>query len=107
MASALQFASPLNTWLDWMLGAWIADCYGSGRRAFPATSMLPLVTLVCFVVSTIYQPLIIFSFFLASLTSALWLDQMLHREAAVGARSGFPSFLRKGIVWFGLISYSF
>jgi peptidoglycan/LPS O-acetylase OafA/YrhL len=99
-------ASPLWTWPDWMLGAWIAERYAIGRRAFPDNRMLPLVTLVCFVISTIYRPLIMFSFFLASLTTAICLDQMLHREPALQPRSRVSSYLGKGIAWFGLISYS-
>jgi peptidoglycan/LPS O-acetylase OafA/YrhL len=100
-------ASPFNTWIDWMLGAWIAECYRDGRRAFPSSRVLPFVTLFCFLVTTIYRPLTLFSFFLASLTSALWLDQMLNRKAPGIARSEDLSFhLGKGIAWFGVISYS-
>jgi peptidoglycan/LPS O-acetylase OafA/YrhL len=98
--------SPLNTWIDWCLGAWIAECYVKGHRALPSNRILPFVTLACFVASTIYQPLIMFNFFLASLTSALWLDHLLHREAKVASK-GFPVLLNNGIAWFGLISYSF
>jgi peptidoglycan/LPS O-acetylase OafA/YrhL len=47
-----------------------------------------------------------FNFFLASMTSALWLDHLLHREAKV-APKGFPVLPQNGIAWFGLISNSF
>jgi peptidoglycan/LPS O-acetylase OafA/YrhL len=99
-------ASPLNTWLDWSLGAWIAERYAAGQRAFPGDSKVRFLALVCFVISTIYRPLTLFSFFLASLTSALWLDRMLHSKALLSARPGFSSLVSKGLVWFGLISYS-
>jgi len=105
-ATSPVIASPLNTWLDWCLGAWIAECYAKGHRAFPSNKLLPFLTLVCFVISTIYQPIILFNFFLASVTSALWLDQLLHRKVKTHAK-GFMVLLKNGIAWFGLISYSF
>jgi peptidoglycan/LPS O-acetylase OafA/YrhL len=98
--------SPLMTWADWMLGAWIAECYGANRRAFPPNRMLPLLMLIGFLASTIYRPLTAFSFSLAALSSAVWLDQRLHREASTTRQAGFPAFLKKGAVWIGLISYS-
>lgn len=98
--------SPLVTWADWMLGAWIAECYGANRRAFPSSRVLPLLALIGFFASTIYRPLTALSFSLAALSSAVWLDRILHREAPDAGRVGFPAFLKKGAVWIGLISYS-
>jgi peptidoglycan/LPS O-acetylase OafA/YrhL len=98
--------SPLNTWVDWCLGAWIAECYAKGQRALPANKYLPLLTLVCFVLSTIYQPIILSNFFFASITAALWLDQLLHQKVKTPA-NGLATSLRNGIAWFGLVSYSF
>jgi peptidoglycan/LPS O-acetylase OafA/YrhL len=105
-ATGPVIASPLNTWIDWCLGAWIAECYANGRRALPANKLLPFLALACFVISTIYQPIIMFNFFLASMTSALWLDHLLHREVKTHAR-GLPIPFKSGLAWFGLISYSF
>ena len=80
----------------------------AGQRAFHPNKLLPYLTLFCFVVSTIYQLLIPFSFFLAALTAALWLDQLLHRPVThVADSSRVVLALRKAIIWFGLISYSF
>jgi peptidoglycan/LPS O-acetylase OafA/YrhL len=98
--------SPLMTWADWMVGAWIAECYGANRRAFPSSRVLSPLMLIGFLASTLYRPLMAFGFSLAALSSAVWLDQMLHREALTTARVGLPAFLKKGAVWIGLISYS-
>jgi len=104
--SGPAIASPLNTWLDWCLGAWVAECYAKGHRALPANKLLPFLTLGCFVLSTIYQAIIMFNLFLASITAALWLDHLLHREVTTHSK-GLPVLLKNGTVWFGLISYSF
>jgi peptidoglycan/LPS O-acetylase OafA/YrhL len=98
--------SPFNTWIAWCLGAWIAECWAKGHRAFPSNKLLPVLTLFCFVLSTIYRPIIMFNFLLASVTAALWLDQLLHRT--VKTQDGWLSVrLKNGIAWIGLISYSF
>jgi peptidoglycan/LPS O-acetylase OafA/YrhL len=61
---------------------------------------------ICFALSTIYRPIIMVNFFLASVTSALWLDHLLHRRVKI--QSGWLSVrLKRGIAWFGVISYSF
>lgn len=98
--------SPLNTWLDWCLGAWIAECWAKGYRAFPSNKLLPVLALICFVLTTIYRPIVIFNFTLAAITAALWLDHLLHRGVEIQG-SWLSVCLKRGIAWFGLVSYSF
>jgi peptidoglycan/LPS O-acetylase OafA/YrhL len=105
-AANVTMASPLATWLDWMLGAWLADRYALGVRAFPKNNLFPLAAFVGFIISTIYHPLIIFSFFLASLATVLCLDKMLNRVPKPQPRSRLAGWIGKGLGWFGLISYS-
>jgi peptidoglycan/LPS O-acetylase OafA/YrhL len=100
-------ASPLNTWLDWMLGARIAESYRAGQRVFSSNKGVPSATLACFVLSTLWQPLTVFAFFFASLTAAICFDQLLHRRSQPRASAGITTVIRKGAAWFGLISYSF
>jgi peptidoglycan/LPS O-acetylase OafA/YrhL len=98
--------SPLVTWVDWILGAWVAEQYANGRRAFPKNSALVWAALLGFLASTVYRPLIPFSFFLAALTSALWLDQLLHRHLATASQCENAPLTKRITVWIGLISYS-
>ncbi|MBV9998714.1 MAG: acyltransferase [Verrucomicrobia bacterium] len=98
--------SPLMTWADWMVGAWIAECYGANRRAFPPSRILLPIVFIGFLASTIYRPLTVFSFSLAGLSSAIWLDQMLHRKASAAFNSTPSAFVKRNAIRVGLISYS-
>jgi peptidoglycan/LPS O-acetylase OafA/YrhL len=101
--TAVVVFSPLSTWIDWMLGAFIAEKYALGQRAFPRSNLFLAAAFASYLVSTFYEPLMIFTFFLASLTGALVLDKMIHRREAP---SKAPSRTGKVLTWFGFISYS-
>lgn len=90
---------PLMTWFDWSLGVFVAERFWNGRRAFerPALWLAGLIPLL--VASSLYKPLTIFSFMLASAASAVVLDVALYLPWRQGRIVGFVAFV-------GTISYS-
>ena len=71
------FTAPFMTWFDWTLGAFVADRFVRGERAFrhPRRPLFFLVPI--FVGSTLFKPMIIFGFSLAAGTAAVILDAAL------------------------------
>jgi peptidoglycan/LPS O-acetylase OafA/YrhL len=94
-----SWTSPLMTWFDWSLGAFVAERFAAGQRAFgrPATWLVALIPL--FVASTLVKPLTLFSFTLASAASAVVLDVALQVEWRRGA-------IVRSLALVGAISYS-
>lgn len=90
---------PPVTWFDWCLGAYVAERFSRGERAFrrPALWLALLVSL--FFGSTLYKPFTAFSFTLAAGVSACLIDIALHTSWRGGA-------LGRAISFVGLISYS-
>jgi peptidoglycan/LPS O-acetylase OafA/YrhL len=93
------FSSPLMTWFDWTLGAFVAERANQERSAFSGHVIWIPILVLLFVGSTLYKPLTAFSFSLAAAASAVVLDLMLH------VRWRKSSFIN-AIVFVGTISYS-
>ena len=83
------FCSPLMTWFDWTLGAYVAERAAQSRAAFRHRAAWVVLGLAAFVGSTFYKPLTAFSFSLAAVVSAVVLDGLvwtpLRRTALVSA----------------------
>jgi len=71
-------SSPLMTWFDWALGAFVAEKFFRGEQAFGRKKALLLLILPLFVASTLFKPSTTFSFSLAAVASAVILDGALH-----------------------------
>lgn len=98
--SGPMWTSPLLLWFDWTLGAFVAERFLRGKRAFPDRSSLRFAMLAVVVLSTWTKPTAIFTFSLASVFFALVCDAYLHRGR-------LPSRWEKWLVPIGLCSYSF
>ncbi len=85
------FCSPLMTWFDWTLGAYVAERAAQSRAAFRYRAVWVVLGLAAFVASTLYKPLTAFSFSLAAVVSAVVLDGLvwtpLRKTALVSALS--------------------
>lgn len=92
-------SSPLMTWFDWTLGAYVAERLYHDRQAFSRKRVWLAVLLPLFVASTLFKPFTLFSFSLAAVTSAVVLDSALH----VYWRKGF---MITSLSLIGLLSYS-
>ncbi len=93
------WSSPLMTWFDWSLGAFVAERMHSGGRVFRRPAAWLALALPCFVASTLYKPATSFSFTLAALVSAVVLEVSVHVRWPASAWVGALRFI-------GLISYS-
>jgi ADP-heptose:LPS heptosyltransferase len=93
------FVSPLMTWFDWTLGAFVAERFFHGRRAFDARQVWLWLLLFLFVASTLFKPLLTLSFSLAAAAGAVALDAALQRSWRKNLWTTAFAFL-------GLISYS-
>ncbi len=96
---APAFSSPLMTWFDWTLGAYVAERFFKGERAITRGWIGFTILIPLFVVSTFYKPLTSFSFSLAAAISAIALD------AALQVRWR-PGLWVTGLSFIGTISYS-
>jgi peptidoglycan/LPS O-acetylase OafA/YrhL len=94
-----SWTCPLVTWFDWSLGAFVAERFFNGRRAFERPAAWLAVLFALFLASTLFKPLTIFSFTLASATAAVVLDVALYIPWRRGRLVGFLAFV-------GTISYS-
>ena len=96
----MLWASPMITIFDWTLGAYIADCFARGKRVFPRSIGILLVTGVAFLISTAVRPLSIFSFQFGSLFCAVWIERVVWSERPL-------SMVEKPLIYLGICSYSF
>ena len=96
---APAFNSPIMTWFDWTLGAYIAERTAQQRRAFTKHAVWLAVLAPAFVFSTVFKPLTVFSFSLAAAVSAVVLDLMVSMRSSRNLGLSFLAFT-------GLISYS-
>lgn len=100
-----RYATPITVlaasvpvlWVDWLVGAWVAERHAAGRRVFPASPLVPAGLAAAFVASTLHQLTLIFSFTLASVAAAAVIDRMRFRPAAASA-GGVAPLARLGIV---------
>lgn len=98
--SGAVWTFPTMLWFDWTLGAFLAERYLGGHRAFWPSRSLRRIVLGLVVVSTFFKPTAIFAFSLASLFFALVCESYLLREKR-------PNWLERYAVPVGLCSYSF
>ena len=94
------WTSPAILWFDWTLGAFLAERYLRGDRAFPVSAMLRWLMLVVVAVSTLTKPTAIFTFSLASVLCALLMESYLWRTRR-------EARWERVLVPLGLCSYSF
>ncbi len=93
------FSSPLVTWFDWTLGAYVAERLGQSRVAFTRRPLWLALSLAALVISSFYKPLTVFGFSLAAIASAIVLDWSVWadiRQTVVTRSLGFV----------GTVSYS-
>src|ERR1044071_4150204 len=98
--SGFVWTFPTMLWFDWTLGAFLAERYLGGRRAFSSSRTLPWIVLGLVVLSTFFKPTAIFVFSLASVFFALICESYLRREKGA-------NLLERCLVPVGLCSYSF
>lgn len=91
--------SPLMTWFDWTLGAFVAERFFEGNLAFVRRGLWLSVLLPVFIASTLYKPATIFGFTLAAAVAAVVLDAALQVrwKNSIGVRI---------FTFTGMISYS-
>jgi peptidoglycan/LPS O-acetylase OafA/YrhL len=97
--SGVVWTFPTMLWFDWTLGAFLAERYLEGYRAFSPSRTLPWIVLGLVVLSTFFKPTSIFAFSLASVFSALICESYLRREKGA-------NWLERCLVPVGLCSYS-
>ena len=93
------FSSPLMTWFDWTLGAYVAERLGQSRTAFTRRPLWIAIAASAFIISNFYKPLTAFSFSLAAVVSAVVLDWLVWADIRKTVVVSFLSFI-------GTVSYS-
>jgi peptidoglycan/LPS O-acetylase OafA/YrhL len=85
-------------WVDWILGAYLAEAFLTGRRVFQAWWCLP-ATFMLFVLAGLWKPTNCLSFTLASVCWAILLERAVHVpwDGAI---------IRRWLAHMGVISYS-
>lgn len=68
---------PSAIWFDWTLGAYLAECYYKGERAFPVTTRQLAGLIVLFVAMTFFLPTKAFSTQLVSFIFAVVIEKYL------------------------------
>jgi peptidoglycan/LPS O-acetylase OafA/YrhL len=96
----MLWVAPLITIFDWTLGAYLAECFANGKRIFPRSAGVMLITAVALVASSFIRPLSIFSFQLGSVLSAIWIERVIWSTKPMNV-------LQKLLIPLGLCSYSF
>ena len=91
---------PTMLWFDWTLGAFLAEEFLAGRRAFPRSRLLRLVALLALVVSVFFKPGNALAFSISSCALVLLVESYLWRAPG-------ESLLERALVPLGLCSYSF
>lgn len=85
-------------WVDWLLGAWVAERFRLGQLAFPGRAW-PAAAAAAFFLAGLWKPANCLSFSLASLTWAVVLDRVIRRDWR-------PGRVGRAACHLGLISYS-
>jgi peptidoglycan/LPS O-acetylase OafA/YrhL len=98
--SGPMWTSPLLLWFDWTLGAYLAEHYLRGARAFPRGRAVRWGMLALVFVSTWTKPTAIFTFSLASAFFALACETYLGRDRSATSAE-------RMLVPLGVCSYSF
>jgi peptidoglycan/LPS O-acetylase OafA/YrhL len=101
-ADDVSFAFWLNTpslWVDWVLGAYLAEQFYHGRKVFRRRLLWASVFLVLFVATDLFKPTSVLSFTVASVLSAIAIEACLYTGELARRRWALLSTL-------GLCSYS-
>jgi peptidoglycan/LPS O-acetylase OafA/YrhL len=98
-AKLFYWWSPLITWSNWLLGAYLAERYFNKREPLRVGGGWVVVGVLLFFVSVHCRVLFPFAFHIATLLAALWIDRLARHTAPLALWERF--FL--GI---GVISYS-
>jgi peptidoglycan/LPS O-acetylase OafA/YrhL len=93
------FCSPLVTWFDWALGAYVAEQAVNEKHTFTRHAVWLRLLVPAFVFSTVFKPLTTCSFSLAAIVSAVVLDRIARAELS-------KFFMLKFLAAAGLVSYS-
>ncbi len=97
--SGTVWTFPTMLWFDWTLGAYLAEEFLSGRRAFSRSIWLRIAALLVLVVSIFWKPGDALAFSLSSCALVLLLESYLWREEQ-------ESVWERFFVPLGLCSYS-
>ena len=92
--------SPIALWFDWTLGVYIAECFHQGKRAFKLQPLVVAIIFLVFFASTWTKFTSIFTYSLAAMLGAIWIDSYVHKITCL-------STLERLCVPIGLYSYSF
>lgn len=98
----LIMRSPLTLWADWVLGAYVAEAFLAGRRAFPKRLVrfgVPLAV-IGVVATSLSRSSFFYGFSIASFGAALVIDVVAHRKTPAGR-------VERMFVPLGLVGYSF
>jgi peptidoglycan/LPS O-acetylase OafA/YrhL len=98
--SGTVWTFPTMLWFDWTLGAFLAEEFLAGRRAFPSSILLRIVAVAVLAVSVFYKPGDAFAFSISSCALVLLMESYLWREQR-------ESLIERLLVPLGLCSYSF
>ena len=100
--SRVWSTSPLVSWFDWALGAFVAERFASGRPAFsPGVRRWGgLACVVAFVVGTSFESTDRYAFDVAAVGFAFAIDQVAHADLR-------PRFVERLLVPLGIVGYSF
>lgn len=98
--SGTVWTFPTMLWFDWTLGAFLAERFLDGRRAYSPSRTLRWVVLGLTVLATFSKPTAIFAFSMASVFCALVCESYLRREKEF-------AWIERWLVPIGLCSYSF
>jgi peptidoglycan/LPS O-acetylase OafA/YrhL len=91
--------SPLMTWSDWALGAYVAECRWRGANAFSRHTPLCIASGAMLIASSFWCPATMFSFSIAAFGAAVLLDGML-------AKKPQTNVFARTLAGVGVISYS-
>ncbi|MDQ3415113.1 MAG: hypothetical protein M3480_09140, partial [Verrucomicrobiota bacterium] len=97
--SGTVWTFPTMLWFDWTLGAYLAEEFLAGRRAFPRSVLLRLAAVLVLVSSTFCKPGDALAFSLSSCALVLLVESYLWREQG-------ESLAERLLVPLGLCSYS-
>lgn len=97
--SGAVWTFPTMLWFDWTLGAYLAEEFLAGRRAFPKSILLRLVAMVVLILSIFWKPGDAIAFSLSSCVLVLLVESYLWR-------GGGESLWERLLLPLGLCSYS-
>ena len=92
-------AMPMMSWVDWALGAWVAERYYHGKKPLPRKALWALLAVAGMVLASLTRPTLLFCFLFASVASVFLLEWALHRSFG-------RQWYWRILLFFGTVSYS-